>query len=49
MFNKSIKCEFIEESNKSRIAKFKVPTKGRTYTPWREIFKKDFNKDKTKE
>ncbi len=47
MFNKQIKCELIDESSKSRVAKFKVPVKGRTFTPWREIFKKNFNKEKT--
>ncbi len=49
MFNKQIKCELIDESSKSRVAKFKVPVKGRTFTPWREIFKKNFNKEKTQE
>jgi hypothetical protein len=46
MFNKQIKCELLEESSKSRVAKFKLPSNGKTFTPWRELFKKDFNKEK---
>lgn len=39
----------IDESAKSRVAKFKVPVAGRKFTPWREIFKKTFSQPKTEE